>query len=130
MKRDDFRACCRGALAACAWSLAGCTALPPPVTENVTTYVLDAQAAPAAVTARRDLVLVVGGVRARPGFDTPQIAYVRQAHELDYFVTARWAETPARMLGPLIAQALERSGTFRAVVQSPAVVPADVRLDV
>jgi len=131
MTRVTFIARRRRALsvAACALSLAGCSALPPPVTENVTTYVLDAHAAIVAATAGRNLVLAVGAVRARPGFDTPQIAYVRQAHELDYFVTARWAETPARMLGPLIAQALEQAGAFRAVVQAPATVPADWRLD-
>ncbi|OGS93526.1 MAG: hypothetical protein A3K04_03830 [Gallionellales bacterium RBG_16_56_9] len=67
--------------------------------------------------------------RARPGFDTPQMVYLRQPNELDYFVTNRWADTPSRMLGPLLAQALEQTGSFRAIVQTPGVVPADIRLD-
>jgi cholesterol transport system auxiliary component len=57
------------------------------------------------------------------------MAYVRQPHELNYFVTSRWADTPARMLGPLLVQTMEQTGGFRAVVQTPGAVPADVRLD-
>jgi cholesterol transport system auxiliary component len=33
------------------------------------------------------------------------------------------------MLGPLLTQALERSGGFRTVVQAPTVVAADVRVN-
>ncbi|HEY5293318.1 MAG TPA: ABC-type transport auxiliary lipoprotein family protein, partial [Burkholderiales bacterium] len=76
-----------------------------------------------------DLVLAVNPPSARPGFDTPQIAYVRQAHKLDYYAKNRWADTPSRMLAPLLAQALEQSGSFRAVVRTTNPVPVDLRLD-
>lgn len=109
--------------------LAGCTGLPPPQVESTNTYVLDAQPAIKAAQAKRDLVLAVSMPRARPGFDTPRMAYLRQPHELDYFAANQWADTPARMIGPLLAQALEQTGGFRAVVQAPGAVPADVRLD-
>lgn len=33
------------------------------------------------------------------------------------------------MLAPLLVQALEQAGGFRAVVQAPSAVPADLRLD-
>ena len=49
-------------------------------------------------------------------------------YELDYFANNRWADAPARMLGPLLARALEQTGGFRAVVQAPTVAPADLRL--
>jgi cholesterol transport system auxiliary component len=109
--------------------LAGCAGLPTPQVESQNIYVLDAQPAIKAAQAKRDLVLAVSLPRARPGFDTHQMTYVRQPHALDYFAANRWADTPARMLGPLLAQALEQMGSFRAVVQMPGVVPADVRLD-
>ncbi|MDP1709007.1 MAG: ABC-type transport auxiliary lipoprotein family protein [Gammaproteobacteria bacterium] len=109
--------------------LAGCAGLPAPQVESPSIYVLDAQPAIKAAQAKRDLVLAVSLPRARPGFDTHQMAYVRQPHALDYFAANRWADTPERMLGPLLAQALEQTGSFRAVVQTPGVVPADVRLD-
>jgi cholesterol transport system auxiliary component len=57
------------------------------------------------------------------------MVYVRQPYELEYFATNRWADTPSRMLGPLLAQGLEQTGTFRAVVQTPSAVPADLRVD-
>jgi cholesterol transport system auxiliary component len=57
------------------------------------------------------------------------MAYLRQPHELDYFSFNRWADTPSRMLGPLLAQAVEQTGSFRAIVQTPGVVPSDIRLD-
>lgn len=109
--------------------LTGCTGLPPPQAESMNTYVLDAQPAIKPAQVKRDVVLMVSVPRARPGFDTPRMAYLRQPHELDYFAANRWADTPARMLGPLLAQTLEQTGSFRAVVQIPGAVPADLRLD-
>ena len=110
--------------------LGGCTGLQPPHVESSSTYVLEAQPIAKAVRAKRDLVLEVGAPRARSGFDTPQMVYVRQPHELEYFATNRWADTPSHMLGPLLAQGLEQTGSFRAVVQTPSAVPADLRVDI
>ncbi len=109
--------------------LAGCTGLHAPQVESSHIYVLDARVPDKAVQIKRDLVLAVSMPRARPGFDTPQIAYLRQPHELDYFVSNRWADTPARMLEPLLMQTLEQTRSFRAVVRTPGVVPANIRLD-
>jgi len=57
------------------------------------------------------------------------MVYVRHPYAVDYFAKSRWADTPSRMLGPLLAQALEQSGSFRAVVQAPGSVPADLRIE-
>lgn len=116
-------------LLASAVLLAGCTGLLAPKAENVNFYVLDARASIKAMPVKRDLVIAVSKPRARPGFDTTQIAYVEQSHELNYFAVNRWADTPSQMLGPLLAQALEQTGGFRAVVQTPGPVPVDIRLD-
>jgi cholesterol transport system auxiliary component len=107
----------------------GCTTLSAPKVVDQNIYMLDAQPAIKPAQVRRNVVLVVSTPQARPGYDSPQIAYVQQPHELNYFVTSRWVDTPARMLEPLLVQAMEQSGGFRAVVQSPAAVPADVRLN-
>lgn len=109
--------------------LAGCTGFSAPQVSSQAIYVLEAQPATTPAKVKRNLVLAVGPPQARPGFDTPQMAYVRQPHELNYFVTSRWADTPARMLGPLLVQAMEQTGGFRAVVQTQGAVRADVRLD-
>jgi cholesterol transport system auxiliary component len=55
--------------------------------------------------------------------------YVRQADQLEYFAHNEWIDTPARMLAPLIVAAVERSGAFRAVVQTPSPAAGDMRLD-
>jgi cholesterol transport system auxiliary component len=110
--------------------LAGCTGLPAPETVSPNIYVLEAQPAIKVAPARRNLVLAISTPRARPGFDTAQIAYVKQAHELNYFVTSRWAAPPARMLEPLLLQALGQTESFRAVVPTAGAVAADVVLDV
>jgi len=108
--------------------LGGCTGLRPEQTETGNTYVLEAKPMVRNVRERRDIVLEISAPRAAPGFESAQIAYVQRPFELDYFAANRWADTPSRMLGPILAKALEESGSFGAVVQAPSVVPADVRL--
>ena len=110
--------------------LAGCTSLSAPEMVSQNIYVLEAQPAIKPASARHNLVLAVSTPRSLPGFDTPQIAYVQQPHELNYFVTSRWAAPPARMLEPLLLQALGQTESFRAVVPTAGAVPADVMLDV
>jgi len=109
--------------------LAGCTGLPPAQVENPNTHVLVAKPIGKAVRSHRELVMEVSAPRAWPGFDTLQMAYVQRPYALDYFATSRWADTPARMVGPLLAQALEQTGSFLAIVQAPNTVPADLRLN-
>lgn len=109
--------------------IAGCTALQPAPVENPNLHMLDARPVSQVTPERRDLVVEVGTPRAWPGFDTPQMAYVQKPYALEYFANNRWADSPARMLGPLLARALEQAGGFRAVVQAPTSVPADVRIN-
>ena len=109
--------------------LAGCAALQPPKVEDQTLYVLAAKPLPPVAGLRHDLVVEVAQPRAWPGFGTAQMAYVRRPYELDYYAASRWADTPARMLQPLLARALEQTGSFRSVIRAPGIVPADVRLD-
>jgi len=93
------------------------------------TYLLSASLPAKTVSAKSATTLLVSPTRAHPGFDTPRMAYVREANRLEYYAYHRWVEAPARMLTPLIAQSLEASGSFGAVVQSPASVRGNLRLD-
>ena len=74
--------------------------------------------------------LAVSLPQARAGYDTQRMVYLKRPHELSYYAVSQWADTPARMLHPLLAQALERTGSFKVVVQTPSVVRGDYRLDV
>ncbi|MGZ3159079.1 MAG: ABC-type transport auxiliary lipoprotein family protein [Burkholderiaceae bacterium] len=73
--------------------------------------------------------LVIGTLRAAAGFDSTQMIYLRQPHKLEFFRESQWVNTPAIMLSPLVATALERSGAFGAVVQTPTSVPGQFRLE-
>jgi cholesterol transport system auxiliary component len=110
-------------LAACA----GLPAAPQAISQNI--YLLEAPAAIPAAPVRRNLVLAVSAPDARPGFDTAEMVYVRQPYELNYFAANRWAAAPARLLEPLLVQALEQSGSFRAVVPAASAISGDVRLE-
>lgn len=107
--------------------LAGCTALQAPHVESPHLYMLDARPAINPLRPNSNLVLAVSMPSAAPGFDTPQIAYQRLPHELEYFATHRWADTPPRMLRTLLTEALEP--VFSAIVAAPGMVSADIRLD-
>lgn len=105
--------------------LTGCTGLAAPKATNTHLYLLEAT--PAKVEVKRAQTLLVGMPSAAPGFDTPQMAYLRNPMELEYFATHRWADTPARMLKPLLVQALE-SG-FSAVAASPTLLSSHLKLE-
>jgi len=116
-------------LLAAAVLLAACTPLKLPQAESQSKFLLDAQPPAAQQAVRHDLALAVGETRAWPGFDGAGMAYTRRANEIEYFARNRWAEPPARMIAPLVAQALERSGAFGAVVRARSQAAADLRLD-
>lgn len=111
--------------------LTACTGLRPAATEDIRTYLLDAQAESLAAAKTSPLTLVVGPTRAHAGFDDARMAYVRQPHALEYFARNQWADAPARMIGPLLVRALEKSGAYRAVVaaSSGAAAKGNLRLD-
>jgi len=117
-----------GALA-CAGLLAACAGMQPQQVEKQDFYLLEARPATALPGPGTDLVIEVGMPRARAGYDTDRMAYTRRPGEIEYFSRNRWADAPARMLAPAIAQAIEHSGAFRAVVLAPSTVPVDLRLD-
>jgi cholesterol transport system auxiliary component len=73
--------------------------------------------------------LFVSASRAGPGLDGPRMVYVKRQNELRYFARSRWVEPPARMLGPLLVRALERTGRFQAVTEVPAGSAQGLRLE-
>jgi len=110
--------------------LAACGGLSAPQVASQDVYILESGPAIQSSQFKHDLVLLVSVPRALAGFDTPRMAYVQKPHELNYFAASRWADTPARMLVPLIAHALEQTESFRAVLQASGTLPADLRLDI
>ena len=120
-------------LATCAIvaSLGACSVLRPTATAPPAFYSLDDAGTPSASAAApaSALSLVVSPPRAAAGFDSQRIIYQREPHKLEYFANSEWIDPPARMLGPMLVNAVERSGAFRAVVPSPGSASGDLRLD-
>lgn len=122
----------RGLMLATLLTLGGCSVLRPTKAPEPVVYTLNAatpRTAPARRAAATAPVLLVQPTRAAAGFDSPRILYRREAHRLDAFAYSEWAEPPARMLAPLLLDALEHTGAFRAVVVSTGAAAADYRLD-
>lgn len=118
-------------------AVSGCSLLKPTAKPVASFYSLDRGGATTAVKSSAsppslpgaNLTLVISPPRAAAGFDSSRIIYVRQAHKMEYFAQSEWVDPPARMLGPLMASAFEKSGAFRAVVLTPGSASGDLRLD-
>jgi len=88
-------------------ALTGCTLLPSPAAPPPNLFVLASQregTPPLDVAARG---IDIAPPVARPGFDGPRMAYVTRPYEIQFFTRHQWLEAPARMLAPLLAEALE-----------------------
>ena len=125
-------------------SLCACGSLRVPTTVSTAFYALDSAPLPAAAVAGKVSAPAAGGATTQPaarptllvnpphaaaGFDSPRIVYLRETHRLDYFANSQWVEPPARMLGPLLVAAIEKTGTFAAVVLVPGAADGALRLD-
>lgn len=119
----------------CLICLAGCGSLLPKQPAPPARFLLDvidttsADKSSKPALAAAVMTLVVNEPRAAPGYGTRQIAYVRSANQIEYFAFNEWVEPPATMLASLLADAIERTRAFRAVVRAPSSVAGDMRLE-
>ncbi len=120
-----------GRMAGCliAVALYGCS-LGPAETGPVRTYLLNPDFFISANVARNNHAsLLISVPKGQPGFDTPRMAYLLRQHELGYYAFSQWVDTPGRMLLRGLAQTMEATGRWYAVVQAPSTVRPDYRLD-
>jgi cholesterol transport system auxiliary component len=115
-------------------SVGACSALSPTSTPAPALYSLNDNSAtnpiPINTTASSTKrTLLVSPPHAASGFDSQRIVYVRTAHQLEYFSNSEWIDPPARMLGPLLVAAIEKTAAFRAVVMTPGAANGQLRLD-
>lgn len=110
--------------------LCGCAPLTGAISDRPAQhYVLSSEQPRNPAVATQGPVLLVSAPRARAGYDVRGIAYVRQPLKLDYYAHNEWADQPAGMIEPLLIDALEASGRFRAVLSAASGLSADLRLD-
>ena len=84
---------------------------------------------PAAATPSTAPSLVVALPNTAPGFDSTRMVYLRQPQALQAYAFAEWVDTPARLLLPLLVQAVQNTGAFRAVLQAPSSATGALRLE-
>ena len=118
-------------LVAAAWLLSACSLLPKPEPVSTNQYLLEYS--PGQQAARQTRVnapvILVTVPRAHGGYDSSRIAYMKEDYGLRYYTRSRWADTPARMLAPLLADAIQSTGQFQALYATSGSVSADMRLD-
>lgn len=109
--------------------LTACTILPEPKPATLDKYLLEYTPASVQPTRAGAPVLMIATPQAHGAYDTARIAYMEQQFGLRYYTRSSWADTPARMLAPLMAETLNAGGQFQAFYSSPGRVSASLRLD-
>ncbi|MDQ3267817.1 MAG: ABC-type transport auxiliary lipoprotein family protein [Pseudomonadota bacterium] len=112
--------------------ICGCTALRPETIPQPNFYSLDhvqTDVRPLPPAPASAPTLIISPTHAAAGFDSQRIIYMRQPHKPEYYAYNEWVDTPARMLAPLIVNAIEHSRAFRAVIQMPSPAAGELRLD-
>ena len=106
----------------------GCTLLQPVRTESPSLFTLEGTSESPPLRDAVPQPLVIAVPQARPALDSARIVYVSRTYEVRFFAKSQWVDTPARMLAPLLIQALGASSRFEPV-RSGAGVAAALRLE-
>jgi cholesterol transport system auxiliary component len=99
-------------------ALSHCGLSPVPMPQMVT-YTLKPVAARVNTSQHTSRSLLIATPDSEPGYDSSRIAYRKQENQIEYYAKHQWLASPARMLSPLIVQAIENTGYYRSVVGAP-----------
>lgn len=95
-------------------TLSGCSLLSPVKTEPVTTYELSTVPYVKKKASHR-ITVYVAPMEAISIYNTKEMAYSTHQFQVAYFAQNEWADTPPKMLQPLIIQTLQNTHYFHAV---------------
>ena len=109
--------------------LAACSMLPEPKQVVLDRYLLEYSSASVSPASGDLPVLLVTVPVANGAYDSSRIAYMPQQYNLRYYTRSRWADTPAKMLAPLLADAISATGRFQILRGGPGLASAGLRLD-
>ena len=102
-------------------ALPSCSVFGPVKTEPPTTYILSATANVHIKKSRRQINIYVAPITANSLYDTTEIAYSTKPYQVDYYVKNQWADSPARMLRPLIIKTLQNTRYFHLVTSNSGI---------
>jgi cholesterol transport system auxiliary component len=111
--------------------VSSCAVLGSKTPSALTIYNFDVPAAAVTVTtpAKNAPVLLVEVPHAAAGYESNRMVYTRQAQTQEVFANSTWADTPSRMLAPMLVERLQQSGQFQAVLLAPTAAKSSLRLD-
>lgn len=109
-------------------SLSGCSLLSPVEIVPPNKYLLDELPSNLPKKQACGGALFIQTPETRPIFNTTQMAYITQAHQISFFSYNEWAETPAQMLQALLVRTLQKTNAFNSVVTSQYVGLSDYTL--
>ena len=73
--------------------------------------------------------LTINTTKAAAGFDSKQMLYKRNTHQIEHFAHNEWVDTPANMLQSLLMVSLENTGNFKAVVPKTSAIKSEIKLE-
>lgn len=103
-----------GVMTACL-AVTGCALLSPPKVAIEKSVLTEVPRELPQRTERGGTILVLPP-KTTPLYDTTQMAYRTQPHEVAYFSEREWGETPSQMLYPLMVRTLENTHAFHTVL--------------
>lgn len=109
-----------------------CSILKPPERPAWTTHVLEggiAENVAGAESPAASHSLRLDAIECSTGYDTPRMAYIQTAGQLEYYARHRWADSPALLLPPILVRALESSGAFAGVLSPTSHARSDFLLE-
>ena len=101
--------------------LTGCTLLNPVRPKPPQNHLIDSWPSDISHYKQSDLILMVIKPTTESIYDTKQMIYSTQAHKVNAYSYNEWAATPGEMVEPLIAETLQKTGYFKAVLTPPHV---------
>ncbi len=64
--------------------------------------------------------ILVNPPRANALYNSPRMIYIPTCYQIQYFAQNRWADTPTQMLQFLLVNALQHTGYFQAIINTPS----------
>lgn len=99
--------------------LSGCSFMSPVKIEPSKKYTLDEMPSCFPSQQPHASTLLVLEPETRPIYNTTQMAYTIQPHQVAFFSYNEWTETPSQMFHPLIVKTLQNMYYFHAIVTPP-----------
>lgn len=110
-------------------SLSACSLFGPVQTPDDHRYLINAMPVSFKPVKTSSAIVLVAQPEAAYIYNTTGMAYTAKPYQVSYYSQNEWAATPSQMMLPLLAQSLEKTGAFRAVVVAPYLGKTDYTIN-